>query len=138
MLVRAELLSYPLNGVSIELPSLYRSGEGLPVRVKMAVAGHSVKFSSAILYWKESGGAWQSHTINALDPDFHRNYTEDIYLKSIIGASDFNNQSFVNKRYSFKLTVTTDDGVSETSSVRSMEIVKFNYHPNSTVQSDLH
>ena len=126
-------LSNPLSGVSIEFPTTSDNSKGVPVRVKMTVGGHSVKFASATLYWKESGGSWQAHSVSGLDPDFDRTYTEDIYLKSIIGATDFNSQSFLNKRYSYKLTVTTDDGISVTSPVRSMEIVKFGYHPNSTV-----
>ena len=127
---RTVTLSYPLNGVEIAFPSLHDDANGVPVRVKMNVGGHSVKFSSAVLYWKESGGAWQSYSISALDPDFHRSYSEDIYLKSIIGDSDFASKSFVGKRYNYKLTVTTNDGVSFTTPVRSMEIVAYGLHPN--------
>lgn len=121
----------PLKGrLSLDFPSISDENKGLPIQVKMSVGGHRIKFSSATLWWKESGGSWQSHPITNLDVNFNRKYTENVYLKDIIGNEAFANRSFLGKRYSFKLKVTTDGGHSDSTTVKSMEIARFYFTPN--------
>ena len=128
-------LEHPLlaENMAVEFPNTNNVTRGVPIRVKMAIGGHSLKFASATLEWKEHGGSWQSKAVEGLDPDFHREYSEDIWLEDLIGASDFADTSFLNKSYSYKLTVTAENGLSVTTPVRSMQIVQWGIHPNSNV-----
>lgn len=128
-------LSHPLAGrVSVDFPSTYDSTNGLPIRVKMSVGGHSIKLSSAELEWQESGQAsWNSYNITGLDTDFDRSYTEDIFIKQLFdaaGNNDFSTKAFVGKRYNYRLKVTSSDGITERSPVRSMEVIKYDFTPN--------
>jgi len=119
--------------VFVDFPSKSDPVDGVPVRVKMSVGGHSIKFSSASLQWKESGGSWNDYVITGIDTDFDRSYTEEIYLKSLFddaGNTDFGTGDFLGKRYDYRLAVTTTDGHTEYSPIRSMEMVRFNYTPN--------
>ncbi len=128
------VMDHPTVGkVSIDFPSKSSEEKGLPIRVKMSIGGHSVKFASATLQWKESGGSWHDYAISGLDTDFHRSYSEDIYIADLfnaISSSDFTNGDFIGKRYDYRLVVESTDGHTETSPVRSMEIVRYYYTPN--------
>lgn len=124
-------MDMPTGGkVFMEFPSKSDPVKGLPIKVKMSIGGHSVKFTSATLRWKESGDSWHEYPITGLDTDFDRSYTEEIYLKDIIGSSAFNNRSFIDKRYSYELVVESSDGHTETTPIQSMEILRFYYDPN--------
>lgn len=119
--------------VTVDFPSKSNEANGMPVRVKMSIGGHSIKFTGATLQWKESGGAWNNYPITGLDTDFDRSYTEEIYLKSLFdaaGNTDFSTGNFIGKRYSYRLVVTSSDGHTETSPVRSMEVIKYYFAPN--------
>ena len=128
------VMDHPTVGkVSIDFPSKSSEEKGLPIRVKMSIGGHSVKFASATLQWKESGGSWHDYAICGLDTDFHRSYSEEIYIADLfdaISSSDFTNGAFVGKRYDYRLVVGSTDGHTEISPVRSMEIVRYYYTPN--------
>ncbi len=127
-------LSHPLSGgLSVDFPSVSNVTDGMPIRVKMSIGGHSIKFSSATLQWKESGGAWHDYAITGLDTDFHRSYSEDIYIADLfdaISSSDFTTGNFIGKRYDYRLVVESTDGHTEYTPVRSMEVIKFYYSPN--------
>ena len=120
--------------VTVDFPSKYNVTNGVPVRVKMAVGGHSVRFTGATLEWQESGaGSWNSYPITGFDADFDRSYSEEIYLKTLFdaaGNTDFSTGAFKGKRYNYRFVVTSSDGHTEISPVRSMEIIKYNYSPN--------
>lgn len=119
--------------VFVDFPSKSDPVDGVPVRVKMSVGGHSIKFSSASLQWKESGGSWNDYVITGIDTDFDRSYSEEIYLKSLFddaGNTDFSTGDFLGKRYDYRLAVTTTDGHTEYSLTRSMEMVRFYFTPN--------
>lgn len=120
--------------VTVDFPSKYNVTNGVPVRVKMAVGGHSVRFTGATLEWQESGaGSWNSYPITGFDADFDRSYSEEIYLKTLFdaaGNTDFSTGAFKGKRYNYRFVVTSSDGHTEFSPVRSMEIIKYNYSPN--------
>lgn len=128
-------MNHPLAGrVSLDFPSVSNETNGMPIRVKMSVGGHSAKLSSATLEWKESSQAsWNSYNITGFDTDFDRSYTEDIYIKQLFDAAentDFSEKAFIGKRYNYRLTVTASDGSTETSPIRSMEVVRYYYTPN--------
>ena len=119
--------------VSIDFPSKSSPDKGLPVRVKMSIGGHSIKFTSATLQWKESGGSWHDYPVTGLDTDFHRSYSEEIYIADLfnaISSSDFTSGDFVGKRYDYRLKVESTDGHTEFSPIRSMEIVRYYFTPN--------
>lgn len=128
-------LNYATAGrATIEFPSISSPTDGLPIRVNMSIGGHGTKFTSAKLQWKESGGSWHDYTVTGLDPDRHRSYSKDIYIKDLfdaISSTDFSDgTTFLGKRYDYRLVVNSSDGHTEYSPVRSMEILRFNYDPN--------
>ncbi len=122
-------LENPLSNVTISFPKAFDADRGLPVHTTMSVRGHHLHFSSATLYWKESGGSWNAYPLS-VDHDFDRNYSEDVYIRSMVGDTDFLSKAFVGKKYSYKLTVVADDGSTFTTPAKSMEILRYGYEPN--------
>ena len=115
-------------GCSVSLPAVSDPDKGMPVHVEIGSRTIRSKLSSLVLHWKASDGSWQE---KQLVPDNSVNsYSQDCYLKDIIGADSWATEANRYKEYQFYVTASCDDGTHYVSETISQQLFRLNYTPN--------
>lgn len=120
---------------SLEFPSTYDNDTGVPVVVNASlVEGKNATYSAAFDYKSYAGSwtSWQTWAAGTTAAANATKYTTDMSgvssVSDVVGAN-------INKAYSYRFTVTCDDGTSFTKT-RSMQLLRFNYQPNGSKWTD--
>lgn len=124
-----------IDAMSLEFPSTYDNDAGMPVSVSASlVTGKTATYSAAFDYKSYSGSwtSWQTWPTGTTAAAAATKYTTDMSgvssVSDVVGAN-------INKAYSYRFTVTCDDGTSFTRT-RSMQLLRFNMAGNNTTWCD--
>ena len=112
-------LSSHIKSVTVDFPSEF-TGDGVPVMASAAVA-RSATVTSAVLQRKSDEGDWADW---------------DSSLGNIAATPKKVYTSETATSYSYRIVATCSDGTSKISRVRSMELLKFNFTPQSEKWTD--
>ena len=124
-----------LSGCKMIFPSVSDPDKGTPVQVHIGTANALAHLTNVKLYWKAPDAAvFTAKELFDDDDDDPLNninsFSEDVYLRDIIGDGAWATAANRTKEYQFYATATCSDGTSYVSPTYSNEIVRFNYTPN--------
>ena len=120
-------LSSHMTRCSVTLPPVSDPVKGMPVRVNIGSRNSYAKLTNVKLHWKASDEEGDFHT-KVLDNSGNiSSYSNDVYLKDIIGDAVWGTEPNRFKEYLFYVTASCSDGTSYVSPTVANQILKLDY-----------
>ena len=124
-----------LANCKMTFPSESDPDKGMPVHIHIGNANALAHLTNVTLYWKAPDAAvFTAKELFDDDDDDPLNniysFSENVYLRNIIGESAWSTAANRTKEYQFYATATCSDGTSFVSPTYSNEIVRLNFTPN--------